>query len=439
MIKKIICQLWNQRRMNGWIFIELVIVSFFLWTVVDPIYVLTATGLIDPGYDAHEKYVVKIDAYDASNTNYQQEMATDSLNKEAYSRIIRVVRELPEVKDFSVASTASFPNCGSWNGAQIFSDTANIENDKYVHTQYYEMYMQDGSNMFRTYGMKDAFTGEEIHIPADVATRHKVFVSESLARALCGKTDAVGQKIYFRNKNSFEIAGVFKDYKHRKYEQPYPLLVWAYSEIEGNTYMHWRYSITFSLKEGVDADVFEQRFNKEVMPQLKAGNFYCAGLQSFEEVSYLYAQRSGVINQLRLKYSLAGFALLCIFLGMVGTFWIRCNARRQEIGIMRSMGASENSVRNQFLTEAFLLVTVAFVAALPAVVHLVHETGFATFSSGGGMAGYNMSLWQNQPVAHFCIITLITYIILLVIALIGTYIPVKRASHILPADALRDE
>ena len=148
MIKKIICQLWNQRRMNGWIFIELVIVSFFLWTVVDPIYVLTATGLIDPGYDAHEKYVVKIDAYDASNTNYQQEMATDSLNKEAYSRIIRVVRELPEVKDFSVASTASFPNCGSWNGAQIFSDTASIENDKYVHTQYYEMYMQDGSNMF---------------------------------------------------------------------------------------------------------------------------------------------------------------------------------------------------------------------------------------------------------------------------------------------------
>ena len=74
MIKKIMCQLWNQRRMNGWIFIELVIVSFFLWTVVDPIYVLTATGLIDPGYDAHEKYVVKIDAYDASNTNYQQEM-----------------------------------------------------------------------------------------------------------------------------------------------------------------------------------------------------------------------------------------------------------------------------------------------------------------------------------------------------------------------------
>lgn len=88
------------------------------------------------------------------------------------------------------------------------------------------------------------------------------------------------------------------------------------------------------------------------MPLLKAGNFYCSGLESFEEVSYMYAQRSGVINQLRLKYSLA-VALLCIFLGMVGTFWIRCNARRQEIGIMRSMGASENAVRNQFWRKHF--------------------------------------------------------------------------------------
>ena len=54
MIKKIICQLWNQRRMNGWIFIELVIVSFFLWTVIDPIYILTADKLIASGYDAHK-------------------------------------------------------------------------------------------------------------------------------------------------------------------------------------------------------------------------------------------------------------------------------------------------------------------------------------------------------------------------------------------------
>ena len=100
MIKKIICQLWNQRRMNGWIFIELVIVSFFLWTVIDPIYILTADKLIASGYDAHNRYVVKIGNYESSNGNYQAEMNTDSICKESYNRIIRVVRDLPEMKRF---------------------------------------------------------------------------------------------------------------------------------------------------------------------------------------------------------------------------------------------------------------------------------------------------------------------------------------------------
>ena len=49
MIKIIRHQLWNQRRQNGWIFVELVIVSFFLWTVIDPIYVLTSNLALDPG------------------------------------------------------------------------------------------------------------------------------------------------------------------------------------------------------------------------------------------------------------------------------------------------------------------------------------------------------------------------------------------------------
>ena len=50
MLQVIFRQLWNQRRMNGWIFMELLIVSFFLWVVLDPICVLNSTKKIDPGY-----------------------------------------------------------------------------------------------------------------------------------------------------------------------------------------------------------------------------------------------------------------------------------------------------------------------------------------------------------------------------------------------------
>ena len=50
MLQTILHQLWNQRRQNVWIFLELLVVSFFLWTVIDPIYVLTANHAIDRGY-----------------------------------------------------------------------------------------------------------------------------------------------------------------------------------------------------------------------------------------------------------------------------------------------------------------------------------------------------------------------------------------------------
>ena len=47
--------------------------------------------------------------------------------------------------------------------------------------------------------------------------------------------------------------------------------------------------------------------------------------------------------------------------------------------------------------------------------------------------------WVNSFGLHFGIVTLITYLILLLVSLIGTIIPVVKAANILPADALRDE
>jgi ABC-type lipoprotein release transport system permease subunit len=49
-----------------------------------------------------------------------------------------------------------------------------------------------------------------------------------------------------------------------------------------------------------------------------------------------------------------------------------------------------------------------------------------------------VSEWLS-PGVQFTMVSLITYLALLVIALVGTLIPVRRAVKILPADALRDE
>ena len=202
--------------------------------------------------------------------------------------------------------------------------------------------------------------------------------------------------------------------------------------------MAWMYPFVIRLKPGVDASAFKKRFQQEVGTQLSVGNFYFDSLKEFSALSEAYAMQSGVTNKLRLQYALTGFALLCIFLGMVGTFWIRSNARREEIGVMRSMGASQRCIVRQFLIEAWLLLTLAFILVIPLLLYHAQANGLYAVEMNRYFVP-DPAYGQNRFGFHFMVVLIISYLILLLIALIGTYIPVRRAARTLPADALRDE
>ena len=203
--------------------------------------------------------------------------------------------------------------------------------------------------------------------------------------------------------------------------------------------MHWQNSITFRIKDDVNADDFERRFDSEIKPQLKRGNYYCTGISTFEDVAVKTAAIFGELNATRKNTAFAIFGLLCVFLGMVGTFWVRANARRQEIGVMRSIGASKFNILRQYLTESGILVTIAIIISTIIMANYVYANGFFFHSSMISAEMINFDYWQNNPLQHFAVISIVTYLVVLLIALISTYIPVSRAINELPADALHDE
>ena len=435
MISKIIKQIWNQRRMNGWIFIEVIIAGFFLWTVIDPMYVLMVNHFEPKGYQEEGRYVLELGAYGQAHGK-RDTTVTKEQRKEAFLRIVQLVKDQPEVDSYYICLYRSLPNEGSWSGGQYFTDTASIAEKKYIHAQQFHFYGDLDGDMFRTLGMIDVYTGKEMKRTSKEAV---LYVSEQFAQKAFGTTQAVGQKIYLWNKESMDIAGVFKDMKTRDFNATYPLIIVNNPELQVSDWMHNNNLVVFRLKEGVDFNKFNERFQKEVAPHMSQANFYFKGIKSLSEKREELGIMMGVYNKFRLKSSLAIFTLLCIFLGMVGTFWIRCNARRQEIGLMRSMGATEGRVKNQFLTEAGLLVSGAFVLSLVLVVNFVVITdGMAQPSFSGDINSVLISEWLS-PSVQFTMVSLITYLALLVIALVGTLIPVRRAVKVLPADALRDE
>ena len=433
---KIIKQIWNQRRMNGWIFIEIIIAGFFLWTVIDPMYVLMVNSLEDKGYEEEGRYVLNLGAYGSSHGK-RDTTITNYMRKEAFYRFVQLIREQPEVKSAYVSLHSSMPNSLSWSGGQFYPDTLAIKDKKHTHAQRYSILSVKGCDIFRTLGMKDARTGKELTMPEDAD--NFCYVSELFAQKMFGSTEVIGKEVYDGTINIGKIGAVFQNVKTRDYSASYPLVIAFDKDFSMHDWAHKNNYIVFRLKEGVDFEKFNERFTKEVAPHMNQGNFYFNCFKPFDETRRELGTRIGVYNKLRLKGSLTAFTLLCIFLGMVGTFWIRSNARRQEIGLMRSMGATEGRVKNQFLTEAGLLVSGAFVLSLVLVVNFVVITdGMAQPSFSGDINSVLISEWLS-PSVQFTMVSLITYFALLVIALIGTLIPVRRAVKVLPADALRDE
>lgn len=436
MLKNIIKQIWNQRRQNGWILLELIIAGFFLWTVIDPVYVLCVNHFTPKGYEEDGRYVLRFGAYGEKH-GMRDTTVTKEQQKTAIDNMLRQVRDCPEVESALLVQNSSFPNGGSWNGTTYYADTLKSEERKYVNTQEYTFNNASGGNLFKTYGMKNALTGGDIEVPQDAGGRNLIYVSENFAHHMFGTLDAIGKKVYYRDK-VHEIAAVFKDYKHRDFEPIYPLVIRVNNKVSVGPYMHWTYMIAFNLKEGVDEDAFVERFEKEVGPNMAMANFFFDSLLSFEKQRTTWAKQSGIYNVIRLKLALASFVLLCIFLGMVGTFWIRCNARRQEIGLMRSLGATKKGITIRFLTEAALLITVAFVVSLIILIHYVMQGNMTKFECTGDIEFMSIS-WFMEENPHFLIVSVVTYLALLVIAWIGTLIPVSRAANVIPVDALRDE
>ena len=60
MIKSILTQIWNQRRLNGWIFAELLIVFVLLWYCLDMLYAFAYAERQPKGYDLEHVYKVSI-------------------------------------------------------------------------------------------------------------------------------------------------------------------------------------------------------------------------------------------------------------------------------------------------------------------------------------------------------------------------------------------
>lgn len=430
MIKIIFKTVWNQRKQNAWIMIELILVGFFLWKSINPLVDIVSTGMVNEGYDDSGLYISQFSMYDKTSQNYDAKTDNDTINHDIFMRAVNAIKQCPEVESYGVANGwYSVPNNTSYNGCNISSDTTHHA------TQVYAICHEAGGDLMETYKFKDAITGKTMHCNDRISAKQAIYISEQLAKDMFGTTNVIGKSLHFNEDTStrFKVAGVFKDVNTRTHTTPYAGLTISDETLKDCGYTNA--VICFRIKEGTDAKKFEEKFKHQIAPKFAVGNFITLSINNMKDIKHQYMENSGISNQYRLQMMMSGFFLICVFLGMVGTFWIRCNNRRGEIGVMKAIGCSINRITSQFVTEAFVIVTIAFIVSTILMLNVAYTKDF--FKTNPSLMNYPYLAFH--PIKMFAIVSAITYVIMLFISLLGTYIPVRRAAKTLPADALKEE
>ena len=433
MTSKILKQLWNERRSNMWLFVELIIIALFLWQAIDPFCTYTAVLNYPDGLDSDSVYVLYITNDDKYDEYYNWQNDVDGYDRMTndVSQVYKGIAAFPEVEvaaDFNYSPGFSYMRTDYIIESSYTPDGCERRVNIVLYT--------GAENYVKVFRVKDYFTGEVLEPLTDIS---EVYISRTTAMEAFGTVHCVGKAIgskAFMSENvasHHTVKGVYEDIKENAYSLPVASMIMCRSA--DDCYR----CVAIRLKPNVDKDEFVKKLNENSAYKLKAGAL--GNSNYIKEYKGDVASRSikDENNNHYFQLFLSSFAIFCAFLGIVSTFWIRTNACRGDIGIMRSIGASKKRIVGQFVTEALMLVTVAFAVALPLLAYHVAVNDFAQPLSDVTNEKIAEFIPFFTPVARFAVITLAAYLVIALTAVLAAVIPAVRACNVQIATALHEE
>lgn len=427
MIHQIIKLLWNNRRRNWWVVLELIVITIVSWLVIDPVFVLNYNRLIPDGYDADGLYRLQV-------MRNREDTVTNPA--ESYHQLMAKLHNHPYVDAATCVLRGAYPSSPGNNTAPIMQDTVTIG------TTYIPFFRNSG--FFRTWHFRSAVDGtwetlENLEVPDD-----GILLTEDAAAHLPAGKDIVGKTVRqtYGDSLTYRVVGLMQPIKMRNGMQPYAvrLMPWVGDLPE------WAFNsmrIFIRAKEGISEERFIDDFLRWSDENLMSGSLVFKDFVPFHQIQEMNDLEEGVTNEVRTKYVLAAFFMFNLLLAVSGTFWMNTRVRREEIGIRLSYGASPVKIQLMLIGEGVILTTIAVLVGCLIYFQWAHIEGLYTFgdlfSWDRKMASDAQQYLPNHFWAHFAVVSLIVYAVMLAVTWLGVYLPARSISRISPVDALRDE
>ena len=429
MWKLILNNLWSRRKRNGWLLAELVLVSVVTWIIMDPVVVLLHDTSLPLGYDADRLYLIEMASLDPHAQGYDEQASDSASRTDNFFRLMDKIRSYPGVESASPLLVATYLNSLGNSSRRFWADSLSLNSRV--------MYFTPGQSYFETYGIKNIpGTPSAEELSKINYGEHDMVVTRNWAEELLLGKQAMGQQIYIIDDGDtlyYRIVGVVENM--RAYSEKRASLIAFFPHLNWNVGKQTR--VLVRLKGGISSERFIHEFRPWMVKELKAGNMFARSIISYPQLIKNYEYQEGTSNKIRLNVAVAIFFLINLCLGVIGTFWLQTRKRSEEAGIMRSFGANPGAIIRMLLGEGFVLCTLAF---------FVGCIGYLQYALKEGLYGMNdftsriaAADWLSSFGTHFMGVSLIVYMIILIVVLIGIYIPARNISRVNPVEALRDE
>lgn len=404
MIKNILKQLWNQRKVNGWIATELLLVSIFLWFITDGMIYQYDSFTRPMGFQVEDTYRMYLDELSSTAPGFVEQ--TDEKNKEDLQTILSRIRQINGVEALSASSCAMpYSPC---NGSHMF--LAVHGNDSIMKSGMTRFVTPEYFKVFRILTPEGKFAGE--------ANRYELVVSKDLADSLQVNR---GDSVVSLGRDEHK-AFVIELCTKVRYAEAWSDVQNAYTVVPENDLIaeRWPDELCIRFRSGM-SDEQRTAVWDNIKKACLLNNYSFFYYKSFKDIRKDYL--SSLTDKIKTECWYAFFLLANIFLGVIGTFWFRTQHRRSEIALRLAIGASRRSVFTQLIAEGVILFSVM----MPVVIIIMMNVAYFDL------------LYPDITFVRFIASMFITWGLMALMIVVGIWYPARQAMKVQPAEALREE
>lgn len=425
MIRHILKIIWNERKANGWIIVEYIVVFCILWFCCDYLSFIIKSNNEPLGFDIDHTYEVRM----AKKAQIEPEGGEDIDEYALVQTFIRRVKQYPGVESVAFSNAAA-PYLGSSSRGNIMSlpDSIQLKSRiRYVSSEFFDVFKMKVEKG-RIFNWEDKAESKNVMVSGNRNGHFEYTGDDNKDMELeISKVNALYNN---HSKTEYSIVGVVNPTKEDQYS-PYEAGVYYPLGHEGINLWNEQIVIRVSPHAGKD---FAERFAKEMRGQLNLGSYFLTSVVPLQELKKEMLYADGITGNLNSIYAITTFLVINIFLGIVGTFWYRVQSRRGEIGTRISMGATRKNVQQMLFGETLLLLFIASFVAVNICLNIA-QTNFLEAiglpKAERGQIGVGI---EQDFINYF-----ITYLFLAIISLSAIWYPTRQASSVPPAEALREE